>query len=807
MLAPLATLVLLPALSSPADHSVPAGLSRKDWSSLCAAYEASRDAVRAVEGGYRARSSAQRWSVHYDGRGVTIEPDQASWTWGLELKRWGLAGSEVSVEKAVAVRADGSRVGYTWPEGLEEWYVNDARGLEHGYTVHARPRARETVAPAPLTFTLAVRGGLRAEVSDGGRGARFSTEAGADVLTYTGLLVLDADRRELPAWFEACEQGLRLSVDESEARYPIVIDPIAQQAYLKASDNGTGNFFGRSVSISGDTVVIGAHKHSTGSFYDAGAAYVFVREAGTWSQQAILADSDPNTEENFGYSVSVSGDTIVVGAPYDHNPIHNEGGAFVFVRNGTTWTQQAHLVASNPDPDDLFGASVSVWGDTVVVGAFGENSGATGIDGDQTDESAFRAGAAYVFVRDGSTWSQQAYLKASNTQEKDYFGAAVAVHEGTILVGAYQEDGGSAGVDGDQSDNSKFDSGAAYVFARSGSSWIQEAYLKASNPGALDLFGVAVSLSGDVAAVGAMQEDSSATGIDGDQGDNSAQNSGAAYIFERAGLTWAQRAYVKASNTGSKDLFGWSLSLSEATLLVGAYAEDSAATGVDGDEVDDSAPDAGAAYLFERDTSTWTQRAYLKASNAEGGDLFGLAVSVSEGTAVMTATGEDSGATGVNGDPSDNSVPSSGAAYVFDLDVACATLYCGASKNPANAALIAIDTCDSASSSITLSLTNGPPNQFAYLLVGDGNGTVSRPPGSDGDLCLVGGACLGRYVDDIGQIDGAGQFETDIVHALSVPCGGAVILAPGSTWNFQYWHRQPQNLPSTFSEAIAVTFE
>lgn len=137
---------------------------------------------------------------------------------------------------------------------------------------------------------------------------------------------------------------------------------------------------------------------------------------------------------------------------------------------------------------------------------------------------------------------------------------------------------------------------------------------------------------------------------------------------------------------------------------------------------------------------------------------------------------------------------------------ACGTQYCGASQNPNNSAFISIDTCDSTSASINLTLSNGPSGQFTYLLVGDGNSTVSAPPGANGDLCIVGGACLGRYDKDVGAIDGSGLFSTDILNAISDPCAGAVNIDPGATWNFQYWHRSPGGQPATFSEAVSVTF-
>jgi FG-GAP repeat len=196
---------------------------------------------------------------------------------------------------------------------------------------------------------------------------------------------------------------------------------------------------------------------------------------------------------------------------------------------------------------------------------------------------------------------------------------------------------------------------------------VQQAYLKASNTGVGDFFGISVAVSASTVVVGAPYEDSNATGVDGDQADNSAPNAGAAYVFIRSGTTWSQQAYLKASNTERNDWFGWSVAVSASTVVVGATREDSNATGVDGDQADNSATDAGAAYVFVRGGSgtTWSQQAYLKASNTEAMDYFGRSVAVSASTVVVGAPGEDSNATGVNGDQADNSAESAGAAYVF----------------------------------------------------------------------------------------------------------------------------------------------
>ena len=233
--------------------------------------------------------------------------------------------------------------------------------------------------------------------------------------------------------------------------------------------------------------------------------------------------------------------------------IVDDSGAAYPITIDPIWSQQAYLKASNTEASDAFGQSVAVSGNTLVVGAPFEESGATGVNGNQADNSADEAGAAYVFVRAGTTWTQQAYLKASNAEAGDQFGKVVGISGDTVVVGTSSEESNATGVNGDQADNSFVQAGAAYVFVRAGTTWTQQAYLKASNTGVADNFGYSVAISGDTVVVGAVLEDSGAIGVNGNQADNSAGGSGAAYVFVRGGTSWTQQAYLKASNTGVAD--------------------------------------------------------------------------------------------------------------------------------------------------------------------------------------------------------------------------------------------------------------
>jgi cysteine-rich repeat protein len=427
---------------------------------------------------------------------------------------------------------------------------------------------------------------------------------------------------------EQCDDGNAVNGDGCDNN--CAITPIL---YIKASNTGSNDTFGAHVALSADG-----------------------------STMAIAADAEDSA------ATGINGNQA-------DNSTRNAGAVYVFTRVGATWQQQAYIKASNTGMDDSFGWSIalSADGSTMAVGAFGEDSSATGINGNQASESDVDAGAVYVFTRSGTTWSQQAYVKASNTGAGDEFGFSVAVSAdgATMAVGAPFEDSSSKGVNGNQTNDLAQNSGAVYVFTRSGTTWSQQAYVKASNTEASDDFGSDVALSGDGATlvVGADREASAATGINGNQADNSAPGSGAAYAFTRSGTTWSQQAYIKASSTGSGDQFGRHLVLSSdgSTLAVGAFGEASAATGINGNQADNSASGSGAAYVFTRSAAAWSQQAYIKASNTGASDRFGSSLALSSDGSLLAvgAALESSAATGINGNQASNAASGAGAAYRF----------------------------------------------------------------------------------------------------------------------------------------------
>jgi len=337
-----------------------------------------------------------------------------------------------------------------------------------------------------------------------------------------------------------------------------------EQATLTASDGAADDRFAWSVAISGDTAVIGAMFDDHAGGTNAGSAYVFVNSNGVWTQQAKLTASDAAANDWFGVSVSVSGDTAVIGASADDLGVRpNAGSAYVFVKPGGGWanmTQTAKLTASNSAADDYFGGSVSLSGDTAMIG--GSNNDHPG----KTD-----AGSAYVFVKPGGGWmnmTQTATLRASDAAVGDRFGVSVAVSVSgdTAVIGAYYDDraGGT-------------NSGSAYVFVGTGGGWTQQAKLTASDAAAYDVFGSSVAISGDTAVIGARYDDFVGR-----------TDAGSAYMFVRSGGVWTQQAKLTACDAEAGDFFGNSVSVSGDTAMIGAPYDDHAGGNV-----------AGSVYVFD----------------------------------------------------------------------------------------------------------------------------------------------------------------------------------------------------------------
>jgi hypothetical protein len=361
---------------------------------------------------------------------------------------------------------------------------------------------------------------------------------------------------------------------------------------IQASDKQNYDHFGYSVSIDGEYAIVGAIYEATGDF-GAGAAYIFKRDGTSWTQQAKIQASDKQAFDQFGWSVAISGDYVIVGAFDEDTGDTGAGAAYIFKRDGTSWTEQAKIQANDTGSYDQFGYSVSISEDYAIVGSRREDTGYSD------------AGAAYIFKRDGTSWTQQAKIQASDKESNDRFGHSVAISGDYVIVGADGEDTGQS------------DAGAAYIFKRDGTSWTQQAKIQANDTGSYAQFGYSVAISGDYVIV-------SATGDD-----TGAPNAGAAYIFKRDGTSWTQQAKIQASVIGDNDAFGYSVSISGDYAIVGTPWVKS-----DGSSV-------GAAYVFKRDGTSWTEQLVIQASDKESNDRFGHSVAISEKYVIVGAYGKD----------------------------------------------------------------------------------------------------------------------------------------------------------------------
>ncbi len=377
---------------------------------------------------------------------------------------------------------------------------------------------------------------------------------------------------------------------------------------------------------------------------------------------------NPDAGDHFGWAVSVEGNTMVVGSPFEdsnatgvngnsgNDSLTNSGAAYVFERDvDGNWSYAAYLKPEAGTLHGQFGRAVAVSGNLIVVG--GPYCGI--------------GGEAVVYRKSGANWTLEETITGAATESGDEFGYSVAIDGGIIMVGAPREDGGSSGANGNQFDNGQPDSGAVYAFTRDSQGWQQEGYLKSSDPDVNDTLGTAVAISQDAVVIGVPGESSASTGVNGDPFNNASTSSGAAYVYRRiTGGVWSIEGYLKASNTGSADVFGSSVSIAGEAILVGAPREDSDGTGynpVDNDLMIDS----GAAYVFIRPFSDWEHHAFLKPMNTTAGYQFGHSVSNFGDIAAIGAWNDSSPSYGVNGDGSTRIgiLPNSGSiqSYVREL--------------------------------------------------------------------------------------------------------------------------------------------
>jgi len=535
---------------------------------------------------YKTINESHGMRYAFSSNGLIIQSADKSWKWGMALKKWGYEGKFQSVPDA-EVKANDQTVEYTRGKGLTEWYKNTIFGLEQGFTLTERPDTTKAKGSL-LALEIAISGTLTPKLND--NTLLLQDKNGETLSRYTGLFAYDSKHQKLPAHLVLADNTLQVLVDDSKALYPVTIDP--------------------------------------------------------WIQKAKLTASDGASSDNFGKSVAVDNDTVVVGSSSDHTPINQTGSAYVFEKSENGWsstnTYATKLLATDGQANDYFGWSVDIHHTTIVVGAYGHD----------TDAGETNAGSAYVFVRPGASWAdagetliETAKLTSNNRDEEDKFGYSVAIDFSSesvshiIVVGAYWDDHAPA--------TTNTGIGAAYVFEKNkGDSWTTTSTpstkLVASDAGAYNIeFGISLDVDNDTIVIGAHKANSSI---------------GAAYVFVEpanesgwsSGETTTETAKLANSDNDNGDFFGKSVAISVNTIVVGSPGNDAYCDS-------STKSDLGAAYVYEKPGPVWldmtTETAKLTPVDCAASLYFGGTVAIDADTIAIGARGANSWA---------------GAAYIFE---------------------------------------------------------------------------------------------------------------------------------------------
>ncbi|MGE0127866.1 MAG: putative Ig domain-containing protein [Blastocatellales bacterium] len=518
------------------------------------------------------------------------------------------------------VSGDKQTINITRGGGLREWFVNGADGLEHGFTLAEPLGARQK--GAPLRLALQVSAGWRAVASDDGK---LVTLRGANdqAIEYGKLVVRDKLGRNIFARLTGAGELVVIEVEDHDAEYPLTIDPLfTLQQRLLAEDGSAQDRLGWAVALDGDTAIIGApYDDAPGA--DQGSAYIFARNGATWTQRQKLTADDGAAGDLFGLAVALDGDTAIIGAIYGPGAASpDQGAVYVFTRSGAMWTQRQKLTANDGASGELFGGSVALDGDTALVGSRVHRVGMT-----------IGQGAAYVFVRSGAApnaspnagpnagWTLQQQLIADDGGEVEQFGAAVALDGDTALIGAPND-----------TLNGKPGRGSAYIFTRAGATqpvWTQRQKLTDTQfPEDHDKFGSAVAISGDNILIGAPFRGSDDRGV--------------AIAFIQIASDWKQTSSISEPANTANAQFGVSVAISGRAAVIGA------AIGPSG-----PLPDRRSAYVALRFGIDWIPVLRISEGLGSANDRFGYAVALDGSTVLVGAPyGDAAGA-------------DQGVAYVF----------------------------------------------------------------------------------------------------------------------------------------------
>jgi hypothetical protein len=626
-----------------------------DGQSLMQALTAARFALQWQEyapgaskssGGYLGMSHDQDLKAWFAEDGVTVRPtvskgEQAqAWQLAFRLRAYGYGDELVAGPPIVSRQVKENRIEYkrraqkfamanpsfggselggqiSEQPSLIEWYENGPEGIEQGFTLNEPPQRRNYVLNEELRLVMAVEGDLHAIVKQDGQAIELANKEGKRTISYSKLVAFDARGEQLAARMEANVNGREISlvVDDADALYPIVIDPFIASLEQKLRSNvpQADARFGIAVAIDGNRAVVGAWREDSGAIADVGAAYVFSRSGSAWS--LVTSRRGTAANDGCGSSVAISGTKIVYGCP-GAEPI---GGRAFLLDLSNSQVKELMPDGFSQDQGNRFGTSVTVEGNMAVVGA-----------------PLYKIGSkdwGAIFVFDANSGAYRYGL--GSVGEGSQLGTSVALKGNVLIAGAPGKDLVASGA-------TLVDGGVAVVYLLTPSQFDVEAQqLTASDAGAGDSFGNSVALSGNTAVVGAFGDDDKGT------------DAGAAYVFVRdTSGAWNEQQKLTAGDGNASNYFSVSaVAIQDNTILVGAYAWDGGTPPFI--LIDD---DRGAAYVFTRSGTVWTQQTEIIASDGERGDSFGIGVAISGDSALIGARHATAGGT-----------VAAGAAYVYRL--------------------------------------------------------------------------------------------------------------------------------------------
>ncbi len=668
------------------DHGLYKSLGEAMAASRYSIYPTKNAPLPVYKEAFEANNPRQAFAAYFakDGVHLVSKAENNKWRVQMNLTGYGYGDDIAEVEQTETnVQKDKSRIEITKSATVQspkskivEWYENSLGGLEQGWTINERA---SNVQNAELKLVLELGGDLKAKLAADNQAINFVDEKGEPILRYDKLKSWDADGKELTSRMDLNGNQLSIVVDDTEAKYPVTVDPFfSGTKKLTASDAAAFDNFGEAVAVSGDTVIVGASGDDEGAVFSRGAAYVFERNTGganNWGEVKKLIASDVAGADLFGDAVAISGDTIIVSARFNDDAGGNSGSAYIFSRNmggADNWGEVKKITASDADALDEFGKSVSISGDTAIVGAL------------RNDDAGSDSGSAYIFERNSGgadNWGEVKKLTASDAGVGFGFGESVAISDDTAIVGSRQNDLNGAL------------SGAAYIFERNSGGvnfWGEVKRITPSNPGIGNSFGYSVSISGNTAVVGAYQYGGNGSAFIFERNTGGADNWGEvkriidpngsladtfgasvsisgntvvvgsgfvnggdnggnqAFIFERnmgGADNWGIVQTLNPPDAGSADSFGESVAISGDTLIIGSSLDDVVSV------------DSGSANLYSSQLDNWTQVSASTSSNGNAGDKFGESVAISGDRVIVGAPFNVEG--GQNG----------GTVYIFERNM------------------------------------------------------------------------------------------------------------------------------------------